>query len=52
MELASAGLLWVLSSATGKEFLAVAGVLGASLLLYWLMRTRRQTVTRAAPDAG
>jgi hypothetical protein len=42
----------VLSSATGKEFLAVAGVLGASLLLYWLTRTRRQTVTRAAPGAG
>jgi APA family basic amino acid/polyamine antiporter len=50
--LASAGLLWVLSSATGKEFLAVAGVLGASLLLYGLTRTRRQTATRAAPDAG
>jgi basic amino acid/polyamine antiporter, APA family len=50
--LASVGLLWVLSSATGKEFLAVAGVLGASLLLYWLTRTRRRTETRAAPDAG
>ena len=50
--LASVGLLWVLSSATGKELLAVAGVLGASLLLYWLTRARRQTATRAAPDAG
>jgi APA family basic amino acid/polyamine antiporter len=50
--LASVGLLWVLSSATGKEFLAVAGVLGASLLVYWGTKARRRTSPRPAPDAG
>ena len=50
--LASLGLLWVLSSATGKEFLGVAAVLGAAVLVYWFTKTRRRTSGRPAPDAG
>jgi amino acid transporter len=50
--LASLGLLWVLSSATGKEFLTVAGVLAAGLLVYRLTRARRRTSCGEAPDAG
>jgi amino acid transporter len=49
--LACVGLLWVLSSATGKEFLAVTGVLGAAALVYWFTRLRRPA-PRPAPDAS
>jgi basic amino acid/polyamine antiporter, APA family len=49
--LAAIGLLWVLSSATGREFLAVGGALGAAALVYWLTKARRQ-ISRPAPDAG
>jgi len=50
--LASLGLLWVLSSATVKEFLAVGGVLAGAALIYWLTEARRRTYRRPAPDAG
>ncbi len=49
--LAAIGLLWVLSSATGREFLAVGGALGVAALVYWLTKARRQ-ISRPAPDAG
>ena len=50
--LASLGLLWVLSSATMKELLAVGGVLAGAALIYWLTEARRRTYRRPAPDAG
>jgi amino acid transporter len=50
--LASLGLLWVLSSATMKELLAVGGVLAGAGLIYWLTEARRRTYRRPAPDAG
>ena len=50
--LASVGLLWVLSSATAKEFFAVAGVLLVAAVIYWLTRARRKTYRHPATDAG
>jgi amino acid transporter len=50
--LASAGLLWVLSSATANEFVAVASVLAAAAVVYWFTRMRRSDARRPAPDVG
>lgn len=50
--LAITGLLWVLSSATAAEFLAVAGVLAAGGLLYWATRARRGAMLKHVPGAG
>jgi basic amino acid/polyamine antiporter, APA family len=50
--LAVVGLLWVLSSAAAREFLAVAGLLAAAALLYWLTQARRRTVGEETADVG